>query len=222
MRSKLRLVVVGILSIAFVATGVQAVANPIQPGDPTSNCTLDYVFDGSDGNVYMGIAAHCVGSGQRVSTHGHGNFGTVVYDAPDGPLLDIALIEVDEDKESAVDPSVKGHPDVPTGVTDWRNTQAGDPLGVSGHGIATVATPATREQRVGPLVSDDYARFCSDVPASPGDSGGPIFHVESGKAFGIVSRISPIECVGTQTGPTVNGFLLQTGDAGFDLTLRTV
>lgn len=210
--------------IALTAAGVQATVDPIQPGDPFDGiCTLDFVFDGANGSVYFGTAGHCVDDGERVSTEGHGGFGTVVYVSDDeGDRLDVALIEVDSDKEDAVEPTVKGHPGTPTGVTQDDGTQIGDRLLMSGYGVGYSTTQATRENRSAVLTFDNRIRYCSEAPVSFGDSGGPIVHAETGQALGVVSRLDPLDCPGTLFGPTVQGFLDQAADDGFDLTLRTV
>lgn len=221
MRHPASILLAGVL---LVATGVHAgVGDPIQPGDATDGCTLDFVFDGADGRTYIGIAGHCVHESDRVSAIGHGPFGTVVYASDDaGPRLDVALIRVDRDKETAVSPAVVGHPDTPTGVTQPGETAAGDLLQMSGYGVVYQTTQATRENRTAVLVDDDPLRYCSQAPVSFGDSGGPIVHASTGKALGLVSRLDTGECPGTLVGPTIQAFLAQAAADGFDLTLRTV
>lgn len=205
------------------SNAVGGLANPIQPGDSATSqgagCTLNFVFDGPNGEVYVGIAAHCVNGGALVSTPGYVNFGTVVYDN-DGPI-DFALIRVHANNEASVDPSVRGHPTFPTGVAEFPETFAGDLLRFSGYGVGFSNHPLTREQRVGVLVTDSTVHYCSEAPVSFGDSGGPVLHDATGKALGIVSGTG-FGCASWLTGPTVSGAIAAAGSAGFPVTLRTV
>ena len=79
-------------------------------------------------------------------------------------------------------------------------------------------TSNTREGRWGTLSFDDDQLFGVVAPIFKGDSGGPVVHVPSGAALGIVSRI----CVGpcATEGPTVGGILAQLAGLGIPLTLR--
>lgn len=226
MRRELLALSVVVAILAVPASGaVVVVANPIQPGDRTAwGCTLNFVFDDPDGDVYIGIAAHCVREGKRVATSGHGDFGTVVFDVRErSGFLDVALIEVDEDKEDLVRPWVKGHPDMPTGVAESNDTVPGDLLQMSGYGQLTQATEPTREERKAVIVWQNRLQYCSEAPVSGGDSGGPLTKVLDGEAVGIVSRLGTLSCPGTLTGPTIEAALHDLDKrGGFNLTLRTV
>lgn len=211
------------LLVAAVPTGAQA-GSIIQPGDfitiGNAGCTLNFVFDGPHDEVYVGSAAHCGETGQSVSTSGSNNFGTVVYDDDGG--IDFMLIRVKKAFRDQVRPQVKGHPEWPTGVASHGETAIGDLLGMSGNGIGFGFTSVTREERVGPLVTDGRSEYCAGTPATFGDSGGPIVHIPTGKALGVVSRISPFECAGSLTGPMVGFGLTRAMVAGFPAKLRTV
>lgn len=231
-------------------TGAATTQDPIQPGDPLVNsegeayCTLNYVFDSAtDGEVYMGTAAHCVDQGATVRTANHGSFGTVAFvgDEED-PSSDYALIEVDDSARKHVQAKVRGFPGAPTGVARPVDTMPGDRVMTSGWGTLTDGTETTRENRTGVLTAHEVDLMQGETTAHPGDSGGPWTH-GSGLALGIVSRLTvgadfesaevfvpiveetvtapvPSPFAGDQ-GPTVQGLLAGAQNAGYDLSLRT-
>lgn len=192
--------------LAVSATGAAA-AGTLQPGaqmqTDTGRCTMNFAYQDAAGSKYMGTAAHCVeGLGQTVSDADGDRFGTVAARGnPDVNAEDYAFVKVDEGR--TVDPSVKGSPQYPTGVTEPAETRTGDTLQASGFGLLFDLLPFTRERRVGLLISDDEAQYSAIVPVLFGDSGGPIVNTRTGKALGIVSRL----CIGlcTAEGPTVQG-----------------
>lgn len=214
---------VAALSLAFLPpTQAGHPVNPLQPGDivtgPTGQCTLDFVFDGPGGEVYFGIAAHCIDLGDTMSSTAYGGFGTAVYD--DDAFRDFGLIQVAATKVAHVSPVVKGHPGTPTGYTVSSGTSLGDLVAFSGYGVGFGAAPATQEDRVGVLFSDSPTRYCVDGPVIFGDSGGPVIHVPTGKALGVVSHLAP-ECPAWLAGTTIEGAIARATFDGFPITLRT-
>ncbi len=198
----------------------------IQPGDwmvtGNAGCTMSFVYDGVGalaGKVYMGTAAHCVGSvGQRSSTTAYGEFGTVAFRRSSGSAaLDYAFIEVDPALHAEVVPWVRGHPGMPNGVTDHVDTLAGEPVFISGYGLGFSTTYLTREQRVGVLTYDSPNVYRLYGPIIWGDSGGPILHW-TGKALGIVSRLNLAG--GMEEGPTVQKILADSAAQGFTVQIR--
>jgi hypothetical protein len=127
---------------------------------------------------------------------------------------------VDAEDVGRVSPAVKGHPTYPRGVTSSTQTAVGDQLQLSGYGVGFGSTQPTQEQRRGTLQFDDADEYTAAAPLIFGDSGGPIVHIPTGQALGIVSRL----CVGlcTEEGPTVQGILAKAAARGLSLTLRTV
>jgi hypothetical protein len=220
------LIVLLVASLLVVTVPTGANQGSIQPGDQVSGvCTLNYVFDGvgdDAGRVFIGTAAHCLDLGEVVSTAGFNDFGTVVYDGGAGDGLDFALIEIDPQYHGSVKAHVAGHPDIPSGLATWTDTQIGDLLLLSGHGIGLGAQQTVRENRVGPLVNDDPDQFYAEVPTIFGDSGGPVAHTDPGAAFGLVTGI----IIGVPTyalyGPAIDGAIDDAQAAGFDIELRTV
>lgn len=222
------MVLSALLAVAVVPLSSEAGMGTIQPGDAISTsvggCTVNFVFDGG-GKVYIGTAAHCVSKlGEKVfSVVGGGcnDFGTVAYigDA-DSTARDFALIEVRSDCESKVSAAVKGHPQYPTGSTTYQETTLGDAVQFSGYGLGFGFTAVTQEERVGVFQSDNAHSYQLSGPTNFGDSGGPIVHVSTGEALGIISRFCTLAC--TDTGPTVEGMLKHLADDGLPVTLRTV
>jgi hypothetical protein len=184
------------LGAPLATTPAQAAA-VIQPGSQivagNAGCTLNWIYDGTGsgntGVVYGGTAAHCVtGVGQDVhqpatATH----VGTVAYRSS---ALDFALIAIDTANLSLVSPALKGHPEIPTGVSTATSSKLGDVIQFSGYGIGFDTTTQTQESRVGVLVHNDGTQHYVDGPVSPGDSGGPVADVTDGnKALGIVDTL---------------------------------
>lgn len=197
----------------------------IQPGAyvefGNNLCTLNYVFRGG-GHTYIGTAAHCVSFVGQVARDTDGDaFGTVaVIGSANVEDTDWALIRVNPAFYYKLSPAVRGHPDMPTGYTKASETSAGDAIQVSGYGMGFEFAGQTRENRYSVLLSDNSKTFeLLPSTATPGDSGGPFLHLETGKALGIVSRGLPI---GEDVGPTVEGLLPQMAAKGFPVTLATV
>jgi len=191
----------------------------LQPGTevntPLGGCTLNFVFKDAQ-NTYIGTAGHCVsGTGGRVSTPGHGQWGTVVVDI-DG-ATDFALIRVDAAKLSAVRADVQ-HWGGPTGIITAAETATGDVLAIYGYGIGFSTTEPTRAKQ-GVLLSDSANQYVADTWAVWGDSGGPVLHKDTGKALGIISSYNfPVS---TDIGPTVPHILQQLAQRGYHVQLQT-
>lgn len=221
------------LLAALAATAAALAAAPaanaqtlvIQPGieiaTPIGGCTANFVFDGG-GKVYLGTAAHCVEKiGDDISTNNI-VWGDVAHIGnADTSQDDYAFIEVRSAYVSSVKAAVKGHPSMPTGVTKASATSAGDTIQFSGYGLGFGLTPPTQEQRVGIVVNDNADIYEVLGPVIFGDSGGPLAHIPSKGAYGIVSRL----CLGSLCwveGPTIEGSLAKAAAKGFTVTLRTV
>lgn len=182
-------------------------------------CTLGFAATGG-GETYFMTAAHCV---ERVGDDVELEDGTVFADVAaigdaDDTARDWALLDVRNAFVPQVRGAVRGIPGTPTGSTTANETEAGDVLRFSGHGIPFFIDPITRENRYGVVVSDDGDMYTAVGMDSFGDSGGPIVHEASGKAYGLVSRL----CLGvcTSEGPTIQGVLGKAAARGFALTLK--
>ena len=227
------LLLVTILPFSPASEDAAAGNGLIQPGDFVAvggaGCTLNFVYDGigvNGGKVYMGTAAHCVGSvGQAASTDGYSNFGTVAFiRSACCAALDYAFIEVKPQYHSVIDPSVRGHPDFPTGYTTSAESGLGDLIYISGWGMGFNVNGVLRHQRIGVVYGDNADTYTIEGPIIFGDSGGPLTH-ESGKAYGVVSRIvygTILPPGGYQTGPSIEQVLSDAAASGFPLELRTV
>ena len=209
---------------AALLPAATASASHIQPGayheTDVGGCTLNFVYDGA-GGPYMGTAAHCADRvGDDVRDESGAVFGDVaaIGDA-DVTADDWALIRVRPEFVAHVNPSMKGHPQFPTGVTSAAETAVGDQVQLSGYGVGFDVTPTTREQRRATLTYDDAETHQVLTTLIFGDSGGPLVHIPTGQALGIVSRL----CVGLceEEGPTVEGILGKAAAAGFSVTVRT-
>lgn len=191
----------------------------LQPGTEVETtegyCTLNYVWVGG-GSTYIGTAGHCVdGTGDRVSTSGHGAWGTVVLDLDNS--ADFALIRVDAAKVSAVRAAVQ-HWGGPTGVATAGETAAGDLLAIHGYGELFWLTEPTQSKQ-GVLLGDNAQSYTADTWAVPGDSGAPVLMKGSRKALGIISEFNlPIS---TDYGPSLDHIQAQMRANGWNLQLQT-
>ena len=195
---------------------------PIQPGarmTVPAGCTLNFVF--TDGvEPYIGTAGHCTNAvGERVASPDIGAFGTVVFRRDRGPD-DFALIRIDPGLDAMIDPATRSF-DGPTGVVSHSETTTGDLVGLSGYGMGFRSAGQTRA-RTGVLTSQSAERFTAALPAVFGDSGGPVVHLASGAALGIVSGIGPTVPPSTLLGTTVERALWLANDAGFSVQLVTI
>lgn len=230
MRLRARSAVFAVVLITGVlASAVPALAPPvIQPGvgivSGNSQCTLNWIYDGS-GGPYGGTAAHCVsGEGARVSLLADGtSFGSVaVFNA----ALDYALIRIDSEDTGFINPALKGHPSIPQGVSTVNTSAVGDLMQFSGYGIATQLIDLTREQRQGLLGYNDGTQHYIYGVVSPGDSGGPVADVTDGnKAFGIVNTLglalTPLPQAG-EGGLSLDALLADAAARGVPVSVRTV
>jgi hypothetical protein len=234
-----RMLLTAAVFAAVLALPATAAAQKIQPGESIvadgSFCTLNWIYDGG-GGTYAGTAAHCVsGVGQEVSlaTGSLGEpierIGEVAFRGdPDAPGRDYAFIRIDAEDLSQVDPALKGHPGIPTGVS--RNAAEGDVIQFSGYGVGFHLTQPTREARVGVLNWTDGTEHLVLGAVTPGDSGGPVANVTDGNtAFGIVNTVgvavnSDALTVGHvgEGGNNVEFVLADAAAHGFTVVLRTV
>lgn len=199
-----------------------------------SGCALAWIFSGG-GNTYGATAAHCVsGSGAPVNlaTNLYGpieRIGQVAFMGnADEPGRDYAFIRIDADDLGDVNPALKGHPNIPTGVS--RSYAKGNLIQFSGHGIGFNLTAPTQERRMGVLNATDGVEHDVLGAVTPGDSGGPVGNVTDGNtAFGIVNTVG----VGANTdaltvvtagegGANLDFVLQDAASRGFSVTLRTV
>ncbi len=221
---------------------------PIQPGTRMSlvkltgdmsgwamgTCTLGYVFDGKDeleGRVFFGIAAHCVTAvDDDVMLFETGEvFGDVAVKGGDiadvsgrkGADDDWALIEVRPEFYDRVSPAMEGYPEFPTGYTKPAKTATDDAIRQTDWPDAGV------NAREAALVEDTKELYVIVGDVIPFDSGGPLVHIASGKALGLVSQGEncpppfSLDCE-SYLGPTIQGILARATLAGFPVTLRTV
>lgn len=233
-------VMAGAAAAAFAVTpATQAQqAAPIQPGVSIVHdggyCTLNWIYDGTGalaGKVYGGTAAHCVtkvGERSSLATGSLGDpiqeFGTVAYIDDN---LDYAFIEIDTAVLGQVNPALKGHPAIPTGVSTTDTAKQGDVIQFSGNGVGFHLLPLTQEQRKGVLHSNDGTEHYVLGAVSPGDSGGPVADVTDGnKAIGLVNTVGVGVVNGLpyagEGGISLQGMFTDAAKSGFTLQLRTV
>jgi hypothetical protein len=225
------LVVVLILAAALGISGRGTAAAIIQPGAPivagNALCTLNWIYDGG-GGPYAGTAGHCVQDiDQRVALDeaggAPGGFGSVAYISSN---LDYALIRIDTLELGSVSAAMRGHPNIPQGVSTIATAAVGDTMQFSGYGIGVSLINITREQRTGVLGYNDGQQHYIYGLVTPGDSGGPVADVTDGnKAFGIVDTVgvavNPLPQAG-EGGVSLDGLLADAAANGFPISVRTV
>lgn len=228
-------VVVATAALVLAAAPSQAQTTGIQPGASIINegggqCTLNWVYDGTGaqaGTVFAGTAAHCVDRVGEQITLQTGTFGSPILVIGEvafiSPNLDYSLIRVFDENLSLVDPAMKGHPNIPTGVSTTETASLGDLIQFSGNGVGFHATTLTQEQRVGVLHFNDGTEWSALGPVTFGDSGGPAGNITDGnRALGIVTVLCVgISCSGAG-GVSLEGLLQDAASFGFTVTLRTV
>jgi hypothetical protein len=222
-----------------LALPASASAQTIQPGasieSEGSFCTLAWIFNGG-GGTYAASAAHCfsgVGAPVNLSTSSLGTsierIGQVAFIGnADEPGRDYAFVRIDDEDLGQVSPALKGHPNIPTGVS--RNYAKGNLIQFSGHGTGFHLTAPTQEQRIGVLNATDGVEHDVLGPVTPGDSGGPVGNIsDSNTAFGIVNTLGAgantdaLTVVTAGEGGANLDFVLQdAASRGFSVTLRTV
>lgn len=234
-RVRLPAAVLAAAVLVLAGTPSQAQTTAIQPGASIVNegggqCTLNWVYDGTGahaGSVFVGTAAHCVDRVGEVITLQTGTFGTPLLQIGEvafiSRTLDYSLIRVFEQNLSLVDPAMKGHPSIPTGVSTTETANLGDLIQLSGNGVGFHATTLSQEERVGVLHFNDGREWSALGPVTPGDSGGPAGNItDSNRALGIVTVLCVgITCSGAG-GVSLEGLLQDAAAAGFTVTLRTV
>lgn len=169
---------------------------PIRPGARMTapvGCTLNFVVtDGDD--LYIGTAGHCVDEGDRVAVNGD-EIGTVVYAGAFAlGVIDAAFIQIDEDHEMDVDPTMKGWGGPVADVTGQavEDPVPGETVYYYGHGVGIddrsrhgeAATPAVPDEAPQPPFLEYEFTFAGWI--DHGDSGGPIV-TTTGQAAGIIS-----------------------------------
>ena len=196
-------ITIGLVALATATLGYTApaahAAHTIQPGVAiwlgSSGCTLNWIYDGSNGATYAGTAAHCTTGVGQVVNLATGNtlgsrgirIGTVAYVSA---ALDFSLVAIDAGNLGLVNAAMKGHPNIPTGVSTASSSGLGDLIQFSGYGVGVDLTTATQESRVGVLAFNDGTQHYTDGLVTPGDSGGPVADVTDGnKALGIVDTL---------------------------------
>ena len=229
-----------LLSLLLLPAPAAAAEGSIQPGDWAgvgAGCTLGWAFDGSDGAVYFGIAAHCTELGEEVfiadpagppapagPAPGESLGFVVARGADDSDVAqDVALIRVRASVAARVSGELRGHPGIPTGVIDPSTVAAQDPLQLSGWGTAFEVAPATRESRQAILLRGNELSWEGVAPVTGGDSGGPVAHVGTGAAIGFVKGGACGDSAGgscTFWGPSIAALQRVAATLGVALTLR--
>jgi hypothetical protein len=234
---------IGKLSLAvalLVPSAAGAQAPKIQPGDWVTNgeqeCSLGWLFDGSDGAVYFSSVAHCARLGREVRVAQDpganppvagnllGRYSHLgVTDTASTPDEDVALIRVRDEMRDRVDGTLRGHPGVPKGVITTAEAAAGDVLRFAGWGSGFEGSAGTRERRQGVYVQGDEWAWSGPVPTAGGDSGGPVAHAATGHALGLNKGGSCGSGYFTgcwQYGPTIAALQRLAGGSGLVLKLR--
>lgn len=165
-------------------------------GGDSGRCTLNFLFEGSDGERYIGTAGHCIlgtsplqqNNGERVFAEGRGaevrsaegnRIGEFAYAIQEDPK-DFGLIRLDDAVEASPQVPLFGGP---TGVNDELTsspsmlTNFGNPLGIGGP-LATGKTFLA-------LGMPDPDVVAATGVALPGDSGGPVLD-EQARAVGVL------------------------------------
>lgn len=185
--------------VALVATLVPSAATAevaqtqIQPGarisTPIGSCTTNLVFTNSAGRLFIGTAGHCADVGDRIESANGTEFGTVVTSENNYPVSDFALILIDTEDEHLVSPALR-YWGGPTGITTYSDVAQGDLVLSYGYGIGFGSNEYTR-RRAGFLWTYGVQNYTAFIGGTPGDSGGPIVHAETGKALGVIDVLRP-------------------------------
>jgi len=214
-------------SVAQAApTWAPAATAPIHPGVQTftngAQCTANFIFYDS-GNVYIGQAAHCSGTGGNLATDGCGSGtlpvgtkvdvmgasqqGTMVYnswatmqslketDANTCSYNDLALVQLDPADVAKVNPSVPrwGGPTGLAGSTSMLEQ-------VYSYGNSSLRAGITQlSPKTGVSLGSDSGNWNNTVytltPGIPGDSGSGFLN-STGQAFGILSTVQILPLAG--------------------------
>ncbi len=196
----------------------------IRPGSSLGGyCTFNFLFEGPNGTGYIGTAAHCTDeAGERVELPGVGEIGTVVFDSGSTEGVDFSLIRLDAERIGEAHPKMLGF----EGPTDWihpDDLSEGDRIQLHGYGVVLGQNDASRD-REGVLISWTDLEYDVDMPAVNGDSGSPLLHAETGKAFGIISRYGFFDGTpSTDSGPLFPYIFQELAAAGYgDVRLATI
>lgn len=194
----------------------------IRPGASLGGyCTYNFLFTDDRGNAFIGTAAHCTQHAERVVLGPGGpEIGTVVYDSDDSDL-DFSLVLLDKDQVQNAHPQMFGW-EGPTGTITSGEASTGDELTLYGYGVVLGDQEDTRP-RNGVLMDEDGKHYRANMPAVNGDSGSPLLHASSGKAFGIVSHYGILAVPpATDEGPILPFILDELHAAGFPVELATI
>ncbi len=179
--------------------GVEACGG-IRPGSPVltpvGQCTLNFLWRGSDGHDYIGTAGHCLLEGtshtQVVFEPGDGPLARDSRGRPIGEFAYAALDAVGDFALIRLSPDVAASPEIcrfggPTGV-EIGPISALTPLHHVGRGSLTGSLVPARTQLA--LEGSDIRVLSGLGVASPGDSGSPVLSLD-GKAVGVVVATGP-------------------------------
>ena len=207
------------LAPATASAWAPADSAAVHPGVMTftegAQCTSNFVYQDA-GNVYLGQAAHCSGTGAATDTDGCDSAslpvgtpveidgasrpGTMVYNSwltmqakgesnPDTCAYnDLALVKVDPADVGSVNPSVPGFGG-PTGVGSWGGT--GSTVYTYGNSSLRFGVSVLSPKQ-GTVVGAQGNGWSHDVytatPGIPGDSGSGFLNA-SGAAIGVLSTV---------------------------------
>ncbi len=172
----------------------------IRPGSPVltpvGQCTLNFLWKGSDGRSYIGTAGHCLleGSSQTQAVFAPGQ-GPAARDGSGHRIGEFAYGALDEVADFALirlDPGVPASPEIcrfggPTGMAVGP-VPALTPLHHVGRGSLTGSLVPARTQLA--VDGDDIRVLTGLGVASAGDSGSPVVSLD-GKAVGVVVATGP-------------------------------
>lgn len=241
MKSRTLAAAVAIAISLLAASSAAAQESKIQPGvsieSGGSYCTLAWILSGP-GGTFGSTAAHCVSGNGAVVNLATGALGSIIerigtvafVGNADEAGRDYAFIRIDDEDLGQVDPSLKGWPAIPRGLSTPATASNGDIIQFSGHGLGFSLTQPTQEQRKGILNFIDEREHLVLGPVISGDSGGPVADVTDGnKALGIVNTVGVAVNSGALTvvhagegGANLSFAIADAAARGFGgLTLRT-
>ena len=160
---------------AIATSPADATTSSVSAGDEIDNienggshrCTLGYTFTRPDGLTYGITAGHCNAAPSRYvldrTTGATGRFIVTVHE-PDGPFDDYGVIDFGTSRSA---PALKGMPVTGTGFPDPTNA-------ICHTGVATGVS-------CGQLAGKETHRryLTTGVTGNPGDSGGPVWQLNS-------------------------------------------